>query len=146
MQGVSHWTDRRCGIGAREAIIIIWLATDTTGIRPRLIRPCMSPRLARLFISATAHRAPVPRTSSLLRRAMSTPSRAVLASRAVLSTIDLSQYDAEQSRLMDERCILIDEDDTALGAADKKTCTSSPCPSPSRRRFMSLAQAISWRT
>ncbi|KAK7694682.1 hypothetical protein QCA50_001870 [Cerrena zonata] len=56
------------------------------------------------------------------QRKMSTPSRAVLASRAVLSSIDLSKYDAEQSRLMDERCILVDEEDRALGAADKKTC------------------------
>ncbi|KIP11932.1 hypothetical protein PHLGIDRAFT_21251 [Phlebiopsis gigantea 11061_1 CR5-6] len=51
---------------------------------------------------------------------MSSP--AVLASRAVLTTIDLSKYDPEQSRLMDERCILVDEEDRALGAADKKTC------------------------
>ena len=51
---------------------------------------------------------------------MSSP--AILASRAVLSTIDLSKYDPEQSRLMDERCILVDEEDNALGAADKKTC------------------------
>ncbi|EIW64647.1 Isopentenyldiphosphate isomerase [Trametes versicolor FP-101664 SS1] len=50
-------------------------------------------------------------------------SRAVEASRAVLKSIDLSgTYDAEQTRLMDERCILVDEDDRALGAADKKTC------------------------
>ena len=53
---------------------------------------------------------------------MSSP--AVLASQAVLSTVDLSKYDPEQSRLMDERCILVDEQDRALGAADKKTCAS----------------------
>ncbi|TFY67439.1 hypothetical protein EVG20_g3941, partial [Dentipellis fragilis] len=35
--------------------------------------------------------------------------------------IDLSSYDAEQSRLMEERCILVDEQDNAIGAADKKT-------------------------
>lgn len=39
-----------------------------------------------------------------------------------LATIDLSTYDAEQSRLMEERCILVDEEDRALGAADKKSC------------------------
>ncbi|KAI0031156.1 Isopentenyldiphosphate isomerase [Vararia minispora EC-137] len=39
-----------------------------------------------------------------------------------LASIDLSSYDAEQSRLMDERCILVDENDRAYGAADKKTC------------------------
>lgn len=55
-------------------------------------------------------------------RKMSSESPAVLASRAILATVDLSKYDAEQSRLMDERCILVDEQDRALGAADKKTC------------------------
>ena len=49
-------------------------------------------------------------------------SRAVEASRAVLTSINLENYDPEQSRLMDERCILVDEQDRALGAADKKTC------------------------
>ncbi|RPD62912.1 Isopentenyldiphosphate isomerase [Lentinus tigrinus ALCF2SS1-6] len=50
-------------------------------------------------------------------------SRAVEASRTVLKSIDLSAgYDPEQTRLMEERCILVDEEDNALGAADKKTC------------------------
>jgi hypothetical protein len=39
-----------------------------------------------------------------------------------LADIDLSNYDAEQSKLMDERCILVDGEDRAYGAADKKTC------------------------
>lgn len=39
-----------------------------------------------------------------------------------LATVDLSKYDAEQSRLMEERCILVDDQDRPLGAADKKTC------------------------
>ncbi|KDQ11591.1 hypothetical protein BOTBODRAFT_67938 [Botryobasidium botryosum FD-172 SS1] len=39
-----------------------------------------------------------------------------------LATIDLSAYDVEQSRLMDERCIVVDENDRAIGALDKKTC------------------------
>ncbi|KAL1683952.1 NUDIX hydrolase domain-like protein [Schizophyllum commune] len=51
---------------------------------------------------------------------MSSP--AVLAAKAALASIDLSSYDAEQSRLMDERCILVDEEDNAIGAMDKKTC------------------------
>lgn len=46
------------------------------------------------------------------------------AAQAALASIDLSNYDPEQSRLMDERCILVDEQDRALGAADKKTCES----------------------
>lgn len=60
-----------------------------------------------------------------LARRMATESPAVIASRTILASIDLSKYDPEQSRLMDERCILVDENDRALGAADKKTCTSS---------------------
>ena len=79
----------------------------------------MRPHFARLFnVSCRS----IPRRNFLyLSRNMSSP--ALLASRAVLSTIDLSKYDPEQSRLMDERCILVDEEDRALGAADKKTCT-----------------------
>ncbi|KAG6898113.1 hypothetical protein C0992_005440 [Termitomyces sp. T32_za158] len=51
---------------------------------------------------------------------MSSP--AVQAAKAALANIDLSSYDPEQSRLMDERCILVDEEDNAIGAMDKKTC------------------------
>ena len=53
---------------------------------------------------------------------MSSESRAVLAARAALASVDLSNYDPEQSKLMDERCILVDEQDNAIGAMDKKTC------------------------
>ncbi|KAL0951213.1 hypothetical protein HGRIS_007936 [Hohenbuehelia grisea] len=53
---------------------------------------------------------------------MSSESPAVIAARAALASVDLSTYDAEQSRLMDERCILVDEEDRAIGAVDKKTC------------------------
>ena len=49
-------------------------------------------------------------------------SRATQAAREALATVDLSNYDPEQSRLMDERCILVDENDKAIGAMDKKTC------------------------
>ncbi|KAJ7293564.1 NUDIX hydrolase domain-like protein [Mycena rebaudengoi] len=49
-------------------------------------------------------------------------SRAVQAANAALASIDLANYDPEQSRLMDERCILVDEQDNAIGAMDKKTC------------------------
>jgi isopentenyl-diphosphate Delta-isomerase len=35
---------------------------------------------------------------------------------------DLSGHDAEQIRLMDEACIVLDADDQALGSASKKTC------------------------
>ncbi|KAG8899420.1 isopentenyl-diphosphate delta-isomerase idi1 [Tulasnella sp. 403] len=44
------------------------------------------------------------------------------ATAADLATIDLSEYDPEQSRLMSERCIIVTPDDVAIGALDKKTC------------------------
>ncbi|KZT59647.1 Isopentenyldiphosphate isomerase [Calocera cornea HHB12733] len=39
-----------------------------------------------------------------------------------LDTIDLSAYDPEQSKLMDERCIVVTPQDVPIGALDKKTC------------------------
>jgi isopentenyl-diphosphate Delta-isomerase len=39
-----------------------------------------------------------------------------------MATIDLSEYDPEQSRLMSERCIVVTPDDVPIGALDKKTC------------------------
>jgi len=51
---------------------------------------------------------------------MSSPARR--AAQAALASVDLSHYDPEQSRLMDEKCILVDEEDNAIGAMDKKTC------------------------
>lgn len=35
---------------------------------------------------------------------------------------DLSGYDEEQIRLMDEVCIVLDENDVPIGSASKKTC------------------------
>jgi hypothetical protein len=42
-----------------------------------------------------------------------------------MATVDLSNYNSEQARLMKERCILVNENDNALGAIDKKDCTFS---------------------
>jgi hypothetical protein len=52
-----------------------------------------------------------------------------------LASIDLSEYDPEQSKLMDERCIVVDENDVAIGALDKKTCMSQSAPTLSRGTF-----------
>lgn len=38
---------------------------------------------------------------------------------------DLDAYDEEQVRLMEERCILVDENDKAYGEDSKKTCEST---------------------
>lgn len=40
---------------------------------------------------------------------------------------ELEGYDEEQVRLMDEVCIVLDEDDVPIGSASKKTCTSPLC-------------------
>lgn len=35
---------------------------------------------------------------------------------------DLKEYDEEQVRLMEEMCIVVDENDKRVGADSKKTC------------------------
>lgn len=42
---------------------------------------------------------------------------------------DLAGYDEEQIRLMDEVCIVLDEDDNPIGSASKKVCTYYTLPS-----------------
>jgi isopentenyl-diphosphate delta-isomerase len=42
---------------------------------------------------------------------------------------ELEGYDEEQIRLMEEVCIVLDNDDNPIGSASKKTC-SSPSSSP----------------
>lgn len=66
-------------------------------------------------------------------RTMSSP--AVRAAQAALASVDLSHYDPEQSRLMDEKCILVDEEDIAIGAMDKKTC-----------KYHHISQSLAWFT
>jgi hypothetical protein len=46
----------------------------------------------------------------------------IAAAAIAMATIDLSSYDAEQAKLMKERCILVNEKDESLGAVDKKDC------------------------
>ncbi|KAI9847772.1 MAG: isopentenyl-diphosphate delta-isomerase idi1 [Thelocarpon superellum] len=45
-----------------------------------------------------------------------------LASTATSGDNDLAGYDEEQIRLMDEVCIVLDEDDKPIGSASKKVC------------------------
>lgn len=47
------------------------------------------------------------------------------------SDADLAGYDEEQIRLMDEMCIVLDENDVPIGSATKKVCTCAK-PSPLR--------------
>lgn len=41
---------------------------------------------------------------------------------------DLQGYDEEQIRLMEEVCIVLDQNDVPIGSASKKVCTSPPLP------------------
>ncbi len=45
-----------------------------------------------------------------------------LASTSQSTDGDLAGYDEEQIRLMDEVCIVLDQDDRPIGSASKKTC------------------------
>ncbi len=42
---------------------------------------------------------------------------------------DMEGYDEEQIRLMDEVCIVVDDNDSPIGSASKKTCLSLYHPS-----------------
>ena len=46
-----------------------------------------------------------------------------LATQPAQQDIDLEGYDEEQIRLMDEVCIVLDDDDKPIGSASKKICT-----------------------
>lgn len=64
------------------------------------------------------------------------------------STSELDGHDAEQIRLMDEVCIVLDNNDQAIGTASKKICTQSSTTiqvflCPPAHRLTSSAQAIS---
>src|SRR5258707_7130977 len=94
-----------------------------------MINACTATQLLNLSqfllrrISASVLRAQFP-SRHFTHRTMA-ESRATLAAKAALASVDLSNYDPEQSRLMSERCILVDEQDNAIGAMDKKTCMLS---------------------
>jgi hypothetical protein len=84
-------------------------------------------RLAFRHLAPCALKQPSPRTlyTPLCIPAFSHFARTMATEAARSSdfaTIDLSEYDPEQSKLMDERCIVVDENDRAIGALDKKTC------------------------
>ena len=53
-----------------------------------------------------------------------TPHLAQAHNEADVSTDDLDGYDEEQVRLMEEVCIVLDNDDNPIGSGSKKTCTS----------------------
>lgn len=90
--------------------------TNNLGLRPSFVSPALYK--------------PRPLCSSFLFSTYPSRTKSDMAPVSVannippeLATIDLSAYDPEQSKLMEERCILVDAQDRAYGAGDKKTCT-----------------------
>ena len=49
-----------------------------------------------------------------------------LAAQSAQADNDMAGYDEEQIRLMDEVCIVLDENDKPIGSASKKICRSRP--------------------
>ena len=87
-----------------------------------------SPGFILSFVSVALNRASSP-CSPVLFSKHSLRTNSDMAAVAVantlpseLATIDLSTYNPEQSKLMEERCILVNAQDRAYGAGDKKTC------------------------
>ena len=79
-------------------------------------------RASRATINTTRYRPTLQTTPRLLIHMATVTTTSTSSAEAAFATIDLSGYDAEQSRLMDERCIVVDEQDRPIGALDKKTC------------------------
>lgn len=52
------------------------------------------------------------------------------ATSSVTNSNELAGYDEEQVRLMDEVCIVLDDDDKPIGSASKKICMQISVPSP----------------
>lgn len=91
---------------------------------------CNSPGFRPSFVSADIYKSSTPFSPFLFPKHVSRTKSGMASTVTVaktlppgLATIDLSGYDSEQSKLMEERCILVDAQDVAYGAGDKKTCT-----------------------
>ena len=62
-------------------------------------------------------------TANILRLFPEINTQLAAQSRAAAADSDLAGYDEEQIRLMDEVCIVTDENDVPIGKASKKICT-----------------------
>jgi isopentenyl-diphosphate delta-isomerase len=67
------------------------------------------------------------------------------AARSNASHTDLEGYDEEQIRLMDEVCIVLDENDLPIGSASKKACKCTCKHGGKHSAFMhSVVIEIGW--
>lgn len=59
---------------------------------------------------------------SIAHTTMSATQTSTQAAGSIVADVSLDGYDEEQVRLMEERCILVDENDKAYGEGSKKQC------------------------
>lgn len=71
--------------------------------------------------TATVTETPVVDAETILR--LFPQINTALATQSARNDSDLEGYDEEQIRLMDEVCIVLDNDDKPIGSATKKVCT-----------------------
>ena len=103
-------------ITVRTRLLFFSRTTNSFGFRPSFVSPAIyNPRSSCSPSPFLKHNSRTKSDMAAVTVAKNIPTG--------LATIDLSAYDPEQSKLMEERCILVDAQDRAYGAGDKKTCT-----------------------
>lgn len=114
------------GIGSHIGSYVGSRCIRTAAFRLNLDHTILSAPLPRSLHSLSKRYLQVPRSvsSSVMSSYTKEPIASSTAHTGKLASIDLSGYNFEQAKLMDERCIVVDENDNPLGALDKKTCGS----------------------
>src|SRR5882762_4682835 len=92
------------------------IVLSTTIIARRTTAFCLRPRPPSNLCSCTI---------TPLRQFFFSPKFWIGSPATTMATIDLSNYDVEQAKLMKEQCILVNENDQSLGPVDKKDCELS---------------------
>lgn len=75
-------------------------------------------------MSSTETHSPVVTAENVLRLFPDIDTHLARSHRVATSEDELEGYDAEQIRLMEEVCIVLDNDDVPIGSGSKKTCSS----------------------
>lgn len=76
-------------------------------------------------MSSTETQPPVVDAENVLHLFPDVDTHLARSHRVATGDDDLEGYDAEQIRLMEEVCIVLDNDDVPIGSGSKKTCTSN---------------------
>ena len=81
-----------------------------------------SQSLAKMSATATVTQSEAPSAQTILHLFPEINTQLAAQTRSATQDADLSGYDEEQIRLMDEVCIVLDENDMPIGSASKKVC------------------------